>query len=98
MISIDDIMDAINSFTKANLVLHRKMVVHPKFKVYKIYSYNLYKVTKDENELLLNWDITKNVPVEELKNAWVEADKEFLSILFNWLSSDKYREINNDEV
>ena len=98
MINIDDIIDAINSFTKVNLVLHRKMTVHPKFKVYKIYSYNLYKVTNTGNELLLTWDITKTVPIEELKNAWVEADKQFLPVLFSWLSSDKYREINNDGV
>ena len=98
MIHIDDIMDAINSFTKENLVLHRKMTVHPKFKIYKTYSYNLYKVTKTGNELLLNWDIVKYVPSEELKNAWVEADKQFLPVLFSWLSSDKYREINNDGV
>lgn len=69
MIYIDDIIDAINSFTKDTLVLHRKMSTHPKFKVYKIYSYELYKVSSTSNELLLNWDITKNVPAEELKKC-----------------------------
>ena len=88
---IEEIIDAINKVSNATLVLHRRMTVHPKFKVYKVYSYNLYRVDLPNKELVLEWSVTKNAPAEELGKAWNEADKEYLSILVNWLSSEKYK-------
>lgn len=90
---LSDIIDAINKNINATLVLHKKMDTHPKFKVYKIYTYDLYRVDARNKELLLEWKITKNAPSEEIRKAWNEADKEYLAILVDWISSDKYKKI-----
>jgi hypothetical protein len=94
---INDIIEAINKVSKTTLILHRSMTVHPKFKIYKVYSYNLYRVDTDK-QLLLEWSVAKNTSSDTIGKCWDEADKEYLSILVNWLSSDKYKELKNDEV
>lgn len=94
---INDIIEAINKVSKTTLILHRSMTVHPKFKIYKVYSYNLYRVDNDK-QLLLEWSVAKNTSSDTIGKCWDEADKEYLSILVNWLSSDKYKELKNDEV
>lgn len=88
---VEDIIEAINKISCATLVLHRKMTVHPKFKVYKVYSYSLYRVDLPEKQLLLEWSVTRNAPAENIGRVWREADKEYLPILVNWLSSDNYK-------
>ena len=88
---VEDIIDAINKVSTATLVLHKRMTVHPKFKVYKVYSYSLYRVDLPERQLLLEWSTTKNAPAEDIGRAWDEANKEYLSTLVNWLSSDNYK-------
>lgn len=91
MTNIDDVIDAINSTINATLVLHKKVVVHPKFKIYKIFSYDLYRIDSSTKELLLEWSTTKNASTEEISSIWRECDKEYLSTLVNWISSDSYK-------
>lgn len=95
---IDDIIEAINKVSKTTLVLHRSVTIHPKFKIYKVYSYKLYSIEDSNKQLLLEWNTTKNTYNEGISKCWNDADKEYLSILVNWLSSDKYKELKNDEV
>lgn len=93
MINLEDIITAINNNTNTTLVLQQKMTLHPKFKIYKVFSYSLYRIDTKEKELLLDWSITKNVSMEDITKARIECDKQYLSILVNWLSSEEFRRL-----
>lgn len=93
MINLEDIITAINNNTNATLVLHQKMTSHPKFKIYKVFSYSLYRIDTKEKELLLDWSTTKNVSMEDVNKTKIECDKQYLSTLVNWLSSDNFRNL-----
>lgn len=91
MIDINDIIDIIGSTVNKHLVLHRSMKQHPKFKVYKIFEYNLYSLdTNSEKELLISKSYTYNTPSEDILKTWISTDKEYLSFLFNWLYSNGF--------
>ena len=48
-----DIIDAASSYIKdGTLVLHKSMRIHPKFKIYKRFCYNLY-IVKDKDKKLI---------------------------------------------
>lgn len=88
-----DIVDAASKLMKdktKTLVLHRCMKQHPKFKVYKSYEYRLYMVDSGNKEktLLLEKIFTMNAPAEELLRVWDECDKEYLSVLIQWIANE----------
>ena len=87
MIELDDIIEIIGKVHKSIYVLHRKMTTHPKFKVYKVFSYSLYKISGNK-ELILEHTITKNLPAEDITKGRIEADKEYLEVLVKWLNGD----------
>ena len=67
MISLYDIIEGVNPLLKEGmLVLHRTMKLHPTFKVYKIFSYNLYRVCNNKKTLVHSYEETRNTPTEEL--------------------------------
>lgn len=89
-----DIIEAINSYIKdGTLVLHRSMKVHPRFKVYKTFCYNLYYVDRLSKDLLFSCEETENSPSEDLKTVWDKCDKLFLKKLVKWMSTDNYKKL-----
>lgn len=94
-----DIIEAANSMLKeGTLVLHRNMKVHPTFKIYKIFCYDLYKIDNGNKELLLTEEIIENTSSEDITKIWYKCDKEYLKSLIKWLSSDNYKTMKKDGV
>lgn len=95
MIRVEDIVEAIGKNLNKTLVLHKSIRTHPTFKVYKIYTYSLYDISKDKIKLL-TLEISKNLSIERLGEAWNNCDKKFVDTLINWLSSNEYRRMRDD--
>lgn len=95
MIRVEDVVEAIGKNLNKTLVLHKSIRTHPTFKVYKIYTYSLYDISKDKTKLL-TLEISKNLSIERLEEAWSDCDKRFIDALINWLSSDEYRRMKDD--
>ena len=93
---IDDIVDAANHYLKeGTLVLHRSMKIHPKFKVYKRFRYDLYIVKNKEKSLIFSFEETKNTPAEDMIKVWDDCDKLYLRELIKWIAGDEYKSITN---
>lgn len=91
-----DIIEAASTYLKeGTLVLHRSMKVHPKFKVYKIFCYNLYKIENKEKTLIFSFEETKNTPVDSIDEVWNECDKLYLRELIKWIAGDNYKSMTN---
>lgn len=95
MIRVEDVVEAIGKDLNKTLVLHKSIRTHPTFKVYKIYTYSLYDISKDKTELL-TLEISKNLSIERIEETWNDCDKRFIDALINWLSSDEYRRMKDD--
>lgn len=100
MIELHDVIEAANKHidkSKGFLVLHKAVKLHPTFKVYKTYCYGLYLVNSvdPQGKCVLRHDVTKNSPSEDMNKDWEEQDKNFLSILIDWLSSQYFMELRN---
>lgn len=91
-----DIVEAASTYLKeGTLVLHRSMKIHPKFKVYKIFCYNLYKVKSKEKILLFSFEETKNTPADNISEVWNECDKIYLRALIKWIAGDEYKSMTD---
>lgn len=95
MIKVEDIVEAIGKNLNKTLVLHKSIRTHPTFKVYKIYTYVLYDISKSKIELL-TLEVSKNLSIERLEEAWNDCDRRFIDALVSWVSSDEYRRIKDD--
>ena len=94
-----DIIDAASSLLKeGTLVLHRSMKAHPTFKVYKRFSYDLYKVVGKSKELIFHYEENKNAPVDAINEIWSECDKAYLEWFIKWVSSDEYKNMKKDDI
>lgn len=81
-----DIITAVEPIINKTLVLHRNMKQHPKFKVYKVFEYNLYSIGSDNSkELLLSQSYTINSASEDIEINWDKCDKSYLVILLKWI-------------
>ena len=89
---LEDIITAIGTNLQLPIILHKKLTIHPKFKACKCYSYLLYKVG-EEQELLLEWNAHNSSSINNIEDAWLMFDKEYLLILVNWISSDEYKKL-----
>lgn len=96
MIRVEDIVEAIGKNLNKTLVLYKSIRTHPTFKVYKIYTYVLYDISKEKTKLL-TLEISKNLSIEELEEVWNDCDRDFIEALINWLSSDEYRRMKDDK-
>lgn len=94
-----DIIDAASThLKKGTLILHRSMKVHPRFKVYKIFCYDLYYVKQKEKTLLFSHEEIKNIPVDEIDKIWTNCDRLYLRELTKWFAGEKYKSMLKDEV
>ena len=94
-----DIVDAASTHLKeGTLILHRSMKVHPKFKVYKIFCYDLYYVKQKEKTLLFSHEEVKNIPTDEIDKIWNDCDRLYLRKLTKWFAGEKYKSMLKDGV
>lgn len=94
MIRVEDIVEAIGKNLNTTLVLHKSVETHPRFKVYKVYSYGLYAI-EDDKIMLLSFKVNKNSSTDNMAEAWNDCDRQFVSYIVSWLSSDIYIYIRN---
>lgn len=95
MMDLNDIIDILSEKVNGSFILHRSMKQHPKFKVYKIFSYDLYYMNNNKRTLLFNFTETRNAPSEELMNIWYDCDKLYLRGLLDWILSEQYKALCN---
>ena len=95
MIRVEDIVEAIGKDLNTTLVLHKSVETHSKFKVYKVYSYGLYAI-EDDKIMLLSFKVNKNSSTDNMIEAWDDCDRQFVSYIVSWLSSDIYKKLKND--
>lgn len=95
MIRVEDIVEAIGKDLNTTLVLHKSVETHPRFKVYKVYSYGLYAI-EDDKIMLLSFKVNKNSATDNMIEAWDDCDKQFVGYIVSWLSSDIYKKLKND--
>lgn len=99
MIELYDIIDAANyPFKNGMLVLHKSMKIHPKFKMYKQFCYNLYYINGDNKTSVLDYEETKTVATDNIEEVWNEYDKAYLVKFIKWLTSDDYKSIVENDV
>lgn len=96
---IYDIIEAAGSYLKeGTLVLYRSMKVHPKFKVYKSFCYNLYYVKDKENTLLFSKEDTVKAADDEINKTWDKYDKLYVRDLIKWFTSNEYKSMLKDGI
>ena len=95
MIRVEDIVEAIGKDLNTTLVLHKSVEIHSRFKVYKVYSYGLYAI-EDGKIMLLSFKVNKNSSTDNMAEAWDDCDRQFVSYIVSWLSSDIYKKLKND--
>jgi hypothetical protein len=101
MIELYDVIEALSTNVKTEkgiLVLHRSMKVHPKFKVYKRFCYDLYLVKGKEKTLIFSFEEVKNTPADDLIKIWNECDKLYLKKLMGWVASNEYKAMMKDGI
>ena len=82
MIRVEDIVEAIGKDLNTTLVLHKSVEIHPRFKVYKVYSYGLYAI-EDDKIMLLSFKVNKNSSTDNMTEAWDDCDKQFVKRLIS---------------
>lgn len=84
MIELNDILDVINELKGTNLILHRSMLAHPKFKIYKTFTYALHDSNKEPSKIK---EVAYNeaVPEDKIIERWYEMDRKYLSELIPML-------------
>ncbi len=93
---INHIIDVISySLREGTLVLHKSLETHPKFKVYKTFSYKLYKLDSKGKALLITYNNVVNTSLIKEEDAWRENDDTFLKHIIDWLSSDEFKSMKN---
>lgn len=99
MIEIYNIVEAASFHLKeGTLVLHKSMKIHPKFKVYKKFCYDLYHIKNEERILLLSYEEVKNAPADEIIEVWTDCDKLYLRELIKWLAGEEYKSMLKDGI
>lgn len=94
-----DIIEAASSYLKeGTLVLHRSMRVHPKFRVYKRFCYDLYYIKDKNKSLLFSHEEVKNAPADDIIKIWSDCDKLYLRELIRWFVGKEYKSMLNNEV
>lgn len=89
--NMEDIIDALSSTVDGTLVMHKSIVDHSRFKVYKKICYHLYHIVNKNKELVLSYEVLENLPSDQMIEAWNKHDKKFLVELIKWIDSDYYR-------
>lgn len=93
---INDIIEAASIYLKeGTLVLHRSMKLHPKFKIYKRFCYDLYIVKNTESNLIFSFEETRNITFDEIEDTWHNCDKLYLRELIKWIAGNEYKSMIN---
>lgn len=95
---LNDIVEAASDNINETLILHRSMRVHPKFKVYKRFCYDLYKIAGSDKTLIYSYEETKNTPSDDIASVWKECDKSYLRCFIRWILSNEYKAMLKDGI
>lgn len=94
-----DVIEAVNANIKNGaLIVHRNMKLHPKFKIYKTFYYDLYYAENKEATLVLSFEETKSVSIEEVDKAWEDCDRAFLSKFMKWIIEGNHKLVLKDGI
>lgn len=97
MMELNDIVTALSSNLRpgeGTLVLHRSMIVHPKFRVCKKFRYDLYLIDRDKNrKCVLTHTEDRSVTADDIERVWEECNKLYLKVILGWVASDGYRKL-----
>lgn len=82
---------------KGHIVLHKEIVPHPSFKVYKMYAYTVWFAVGKKLNRLFTIQQTARI-TESLEEAIIRELNIILSTwIFNWIGSSSYNEVINGE-
>lgn len=99
MIELQTIIDAASFIIKeGELILHKSMRVHPQFKVYKKFCYDLYYVLDNKKTLALSYHQTEHCPSDKIEIVWQYFDKLYLRELIKWFAGNEYKALLKNEV
>lgn len=91
MIELNYIIEIIGSLIDKDLVLHKSVKQHPTFKIYKIFTYDLYELpSPNDKALLLSIKFNRNITSDDIHIEWKQCDKEYLKDLFTLLKSNGF--------
>ena len=57
---------------------------------------NITIIHEDDKIMLLSFKVNKNSSTDNMAEAWDDCDKQFISYIVSWLSSDIYKKLKND--
>lgn len=87
-----NITEAINKTLENKcIILNRNVTPHPKFKAYKVFTYNLYLRENSVNTLILSKQFIKNIGFDEITFTWENCDVEFLDTLMLYIVSSEFK-------
>lgn len=90
MITVYNLIDIISRVLGKNLVLHRSFSVNSRFKIYKIFKYNLFTLDNTGKKLLLECDYSKRISdTEDINSMWEVCDAEYTYELLKWFKEYK---------
>lgn len=99
MIDLYSIVEAASFLLdKGELILHRSMRVHDKFKAYKIFSYDIYYVSGKEKKILSSFSKTKNVLADDLDIEWQTMDKLYLREFIKWITETDFKKLTDNGI
>lgn len=96
---VEDIVDIASTDIKnGTLVLHKSIKVHPKFKIYKIFCYDLYFVNGKNKEHIYTHEEVKNITTDDVNKLWSTYDRIFLRWFFRWMIGDEFKAMLKDGI
>ena len=104
----EDIIEGLNRYidivrkergisTKGHIVLHREILPHSSFKVYKTYTYTLWFSNGKKCNKIVTLQQTNKVPDSLEENMLREMNIHLSTMIFTWIRSEKFDEVINGE-
>lgn len=80
-----------------HIVLHREIIPHSSFKVYKTYKYTLWFTKRGKSYEVMMIQHTAKVPDGQEESMLREMNIMLSTMIFNWIGSDFYEQVINGE-
>ena len=86
-----------NLNAKGHIVLHKEIIPHPSFKIYKMYAYTVWFIVGKKSSKLFTIQQTART-IESREESIIRELNIMLSTwIFNWIGSPSYIEVINGE-
>ena len=104
----EDIIEGLNRYietvrkercisAKGHIVLHREILPHPSFKVYKTYKYTLWFSSGKKCYNIATLQQTSKVPDNLEESMLREMNIHLSTMIFTWIRSEKFNKVINGE-